>query len=201
MIPPLCTRRFVRCVQMFFALFCAIACCCTASRVAQYTYDVRLLADADDKFDHKKFAEALKIYQDLVTSPSYSRTASAKQALFKIGYLNIYSDNPKADPKAALAAFNSFRVRYPDDKLVGEVSTFAKMLVVLRSFEDQYDETTARMRHFQYKSAIANGSLDTLLESIQRCSTERDSLDTERSALLKKINELEQTIVKMEKTR
>jgi hypothetical protein len=48
---------------------------------------------------------------------------------------------------------------------------------------------------------MASGSLDTLLESIQRCSTERDSLDVEKSALLKRISELEETIVKMEKTR
>ncbi len=188
-------------IRILLALACVIACGCAAGRAAQYTYERRLLAEADDLFDKKSYPEALKIYQDLASSPSYSQTASAKQALYRIGYINIYYDNPKADPKAALDAFNSFRVRYPDDKLIGEVNTLTKILVVLKSFEDQYDETTARIRRLQSKTATASGSLDTLLESIQRCSTERDSLDVEKSALLKRISELEETIVKMEKTR
>jgi hypothetical protein len=188
-------------IRILLALAFVIACGCAASRASQYTYDRRLLAEADDHFDKKRYPEALKIYQDLASSPAYSQTASAKQALYKIGYINIYYDNPKADPRAALDAFNSFRARYPDDKLIGEVNTLTKILVVLKGFEDQYDETSARIRRLQTKTAMASGSLDTLLESIQRCSTERDSLDMEKSALLKKISELEQTIVKMEKTR
>lgn len=188
-------------IRLVLALSCAAACGCAANRVAQFTYERRLLSGAEEKFAQKQYAEALRIYQELVTSPSYSQTPSAKQALFRIGYLNIYYDNPKADPKMALEAFNSFRVRYPDDNLIGEVNTFMKILVVLKSFEQQYDETTARMKRLQTKSAATNGSLDSLLESVQRCSTERDSLDIERTALLKRINDLEQTIVKMEKTK
>jgi hypothetical protein len=174
---------------------------CAASNVAQYTYDKRLLADAESKFENKHYQEALKIYQELVTSPAYSQLPTAKLALYRIGYINIYYDNPKADPKAALEAFNSFKVRYPEDKYIGEINTIAKILVVLKSFEEQYDATTARMKKLQNKTAIESGSLDTLLVTIQRCSTERDSLDLERTLLVKKIVELEQTIVKMEKTR
>jgi hypothetical protein len=185
--------------------FCVIAgvllCGCAASNVAQYTYDKRLLADAEAKFENKRYPEALKIYQQLVTLPAYSESPSSKLALYRIGYINIYYDNPKADPKAALEAFNSYKVRYPEDKYIGEINTITKILVVLKSFEEQYDATTARMKKLQNKTAIESGSLDTLLETIQRCSTERDSLSLERTLLVKKIVELEQTIVKMEKTR
>jgi hypothetical protein len=184
---------------------CVIAgvllCGCAANNVAQYTYDKRLLADAEAKFENKHYPEALKIYQELVTSPAYSQLPTARLALYRIGYINIYYDNPKADPRAALDAFNSYKVRYPEDKYIGEINTIAKILVVLKSFEEQYDATTARMKKLQNKTAIESGSLDTLLETIQRCSTERDSLDLERTLLVKKIVELEQTIVKMEKTR
>jgi hypothetical protein len=193
--------------HLFMAAFrlCVIAgvflCGCAAKNVVQYTYDKHLLADAEAKFENKYYSDALKIYQELVTSPTYSQTPSAKLALYRIGYINIYYDNPKADPKAALDAFISFKERYPDDKHIGEINTIAKILVVLKSFEEQYDATTARMKKLQNKTTIASGSLDTLLETIQRCSTERDSLDLERTLLVKKIVELEQTIVKMEKTR
>lgn len=193
--------HLVRAVFRLCVIAAVFLCGCAASNVAQYTYDKRLLADAEAKFENKRYPEALKIYQELVTSPAYSESPSAKLALYRIGYINIYYDNPKANPKAALEAFNSYKVRYPEDKYIGEINTIAKILVVLKSFEEQYDATTARMKKLQNKTAIESGSLDTLLETIQRCSTERDSLDLERTLLVKKIVELEQTIVKMEKTR
>jgi outer membrane protein assembly factor BamD (BamD/ComL family) len=174
---------------------------CASSNVASYTYDRSLLTVADAKFEKKRYSEALKIYQELAFSPDYAQSISAKQALYRIGYLNIYFDNPKADPKAALEAFNTFKLRYPNDKLSGDVTTWIKILVVLKSFEDQYDEMTFRVRRLQSKSAVTTGSLDTLIEAVQHCSVERDSLSSEKSSLLKKISELEQTIVKMEKSR
>ncbi|HUI93917.1 MAG TPA: hypothetical protein VLX68_16860 [Chitinivibrionales bacterium] len=185
--------------------FCVVAalffCGCAASSHAQYTYEKRLLAEAESKFEDKRYPEALKLYEELANSPAYAETDAARVALYRIGYINIYYDNPKANPKASLEAFNSFKARYPEDKYTGEVNTIVKILVVLKSFEDQYDATTARMKKLQNKTAIESGSLDTLLETIQRCSAERDSLDLERAMMVKKIVELEQTIVKMEKTR
>jgi hypothetical protein len=194
-------RRFPAALRLCVAAGVVFLLGCAASRVTHYTNDKRQLTEAEAKFENKRYTEALKIYQELVTSPAYSETPSAKLALYRIGYINIYYDNPKADPKAALEAFTSYKTRYPDDKALGEINTIAKILVVLKSFQDQYDATTTRMKKLQNKTAIASGSLDTLLETIQRCSSERDSLDLERSVLVKKIVDLEQTIVKMEKTR
>jgi hypothetical protein len=176
-------------------------CFCASSAVSTYTYDKSLLTVADAKFDKKHYAEALKIYQELAYSPDYAQMNSARLALYRIGYLNVYYDNPKADPKSALEAFNTFKLRYPHDKLIGDVTTWIKILVVLKSFEDQYDETLSRMKRIQSKSAVTSGSLDTMFDAFQHCATERDSLGSERSMLLRKIAELEQTIVKMEKSR
>jgi outer membrane protein assembly factor BamD (BamD/ComL family) len=185
-------------------LFLSLGVClfgCASSTVSSYTYDRSLLTVADAKFEKKNYSEALKIYQELAYSPDYAQSNSARQALYKIGYLNLYFDNPKADPKAALDAFNTFKLRYPRDKLIGDVTTWIKILVVLKSFEDQYDEITVRIKRLQNKSAVTTISLDTLIDAFQHCSIERDSLDSEKSSLLKKIAELEQTIVKMEKSR
>jgi hypothetical protein len=174
---------------------------CASSTISSYTYDRSLLTVADTKFEKKQYSEALKIYQELAYSPDYAQSNSAKLALYRIGYLNMYYDNSKADPKAALDAFNTFKLRYPRDKLIGDVTTWIKILVVLKSFEDQYDEILSRMKRVQNKSAVTTGSLDTLFDAFQRCTAERDTLDSEKSTLLKKIEELEQTIVKMEKSR
>lgn len=198
--------RLRRGVPAYAAAFCCAVCTALlymgcAAHAVQYTYDKRLLADAESSFENKNYADALKIYQELASSPTYSRSEAAKTALFRIGYINIFYDNPKADPKAALDALNSFRARFPGDKREGEVNTLTKLLVVLKGFEDQYDETTSRMRKLQSKTGTAVGDLDSLLETMQRCSAERDTLGMEKTALLKKIGELEQTIVKMEKSK
>lgn len=174
---------------------------CAASKVGTYTYDKKLLAEAEEKFDKKHYADALKVYQKLTTSDAFANSAAAKLALYRTGYINMYYDNPKTDPKAALDAFNTFKQQYPDDKLSGEVNTWISILVVLRSYEELYNETFARMKKLQNKTVVTSGSLDTLIESFQRCSAEKDSLDNEKAQLQKKIADLEQTIVKMEKTR
>jgi len=192
-------RALLLCTIGILDLVCLLG--CASSTVTSYTYDRSLLTVADAKFEKKRYAEALQVYQELAYSPDYAQSNSAKLALYKIGYLNIYFDNPKANPKAALEAFNTFKLRYPRDKLIGDVTTWIKILVVLKSFEDQFDEITFRMKRLQSKSAVTTGSLDTLIESFQHCSAERDSLDSEKSTFLKKIAELEQTIVKMEKSR
>jgi hypothetical protein len=174
---------------------------CAASKVGTFTYDKRLLAEAEEKFEKRHYADALKTYQKLASSAEFANSAAAKTALYRTGYISMYYDNPKADPKAALAAFNTFKTRYPDDKLIGDVNTWISILVVLRSYEELYDETYVRMKKLQSKTAVTSGSLDTLIESFQRCSAEKDSLGAEKTVLLKKITELEQTIVKMEKTK
>jgi hypothetical protein len=184
----------------FVASLLPVLLCVCASSTA-YTYDKSLLTVADAKFEKKQYSEALKIYHELAYSPDYAQLNSAKLALYRIAYLNIYFDNPQADPKAALDAFNTFKLRYPHDKLIGDVTTWIKILVVLKSFEEQYDGMAARVKRLQSKSAVASGSLDTMYDELQHCTTERDTLSLEKSALLKKIEELEQTIVKMEKSK
>ena len=194
--------RHFRSVRSYLTLLCGVMLLgCAASKVGTYTYDKKLLAEAEDKFEKKRYTDAIKVYQKLATSPAFANTPTAKLALYRMGYINMYYDNSKADPKAALEAFNTFKQRYADDKLLGEVNTWISILVVLRSYEELYNDTYERMKKLQSKTAVTSGSLDSLIESSQRCSAEKDSLDGEKAQLLKKIAELEQTIVKMEKTR
>jgi len=200
-LPKAISLKSVALVACFACIGITLYGCASSNTVAQYTYDKRLLTAAESKFDKRQYADALKIYNEIAFSPDYSQSSSAKIALYRIGYINIYFDNPKADPKAALEAFNTFKLRYPRDKLIGDVTTWIKLLVVLKSFEDQYDDITFRVKRLQNKSAVATGSLDTLIESLQRCSAENDSLGSTKTSLVKKIAELEQTIVKMEKSR
>jgi len=65
-MPSRTTALVTSVLRFTVVLACITVCGCAANRVAQYTYERRLLADADEKFDQKRYAEALKIYQELV---------------------------------------------------------------------------------------------------------------------------------------
>jgi outer membrane protein assembly factor BamD (BamD/ComL family) len=162
-----------------------------------YTFDKKLLADADGKCKQKSYAEALKTYEEIVKT--FPQTTSARIALYKVGFVNIYYDNPLSDWNAALSAFKLFQKNYPDDPRVDEVNTWIRVLVAMESFSSQYGETSARIKSLMNKSTEVSGNYETLLEAIQKCSSDKDSLDNEKNALNQKIKELEQTILKIEK--
>jgi len=61
------------------------------------------------------------------------------------------------------------------------------------------EKTSARIKSLMNKSTEVSGNYETLLEAIQKCSGDKDSLDNEKNALNQKIKELEQTILKIEK--
>jgi outer membrane protein assembly factor BamD (BamD/ComL family) len=187
----------------FQRLFCIVALVllmapgCSPVTTTQYTFDKKLLADADGKCKQKSYAEALKTYDEIVKT--FPQTSSARTALFKVGFVNIYYDNPLSDWNAAITAFKLFQKNYPDDPRIEEVNTWIRVLVAMESFSAQYGETSARIKSLMNKSTEVSGNYETLLEAIQKCSSDKDSLDNEKNALNQKIKELEQTILKIEK--
>jgi outer membrane protein assembly factor BamD (BamD/ComL family) len=190
------TFSFFRAI--FLSAFLAlIASGCSHVTTTQYTFDKKLLAEADGKCKLKSYAEALKTYSEIVKT--FPQTSSARIALFKVGFVNIYYDNPLADWSAALTAFKLFQKYYPDDPRAEEVNTWIRVLVAMESFSAQYGETSERVKSLMNKSTVVSGNYETLLEAIQKCSFDKDSLDNEKNALNQKIKALEQTILKIEK--
>jgi outer membrane protein assembly factor BamD (BamD/ComL family) len=184
-----------------FALFAALMAVsiagCSHAVVSRYSFDKQILTEADDKFKEKDYAEALRKYDDIVKR--FPRSASARSALFRIGYLNIYYDNPQADWSTALSTFRQFQKDYSDDPRIDEVNTWIRILVAMQSFATQYGESSVRIQKLKNKSIERSENVEQLLEEIQRCATEKDSLVLEKNALSQKIKELEATILKIEK--
>jgi outer membrane protein assembly factor BamD (BamD/ComL family) len=190
-------RTLFRCAFLWscFAAVALLLCAPTATKL--YTFDTDLLAKADGKFKQRKYAEALTQYKDIITR--LPKSVSAPTALYKIGFTNIYFDNPQPDWTAALKAFRLFQKQYGNDPKIDEVNTWIRILVVMESFAAQYGESSARTQKWKNKTLERNETVEQLREEFLRCSFEKDSLNLEKNALVQKIKELEATILKIEK--
>ena len=189
--------RFAQCIVLL-TLFSLWSCSPGAkSYYRTYTFDKQLLADADGKFKQRKYSEAITQYDDIVKQ--FPRTESARIALFKIGFANIYYDNQQPDWSAALKAFRLFQKQYDDDLKIEEVNTWIRILVAMESFTAQYGESLARIKKLKTTTLEKSESVEQLREEFLRCSFEKDSLNLEKNALTQKIKELESTILKIEK--
>jgi outer membrane protein assembly factor BamD (BamD/ComL family) len=162
-----------------------------------YTFDKQILAEAEGKLKERKYTEALAKYNEIVKT--FPRTASARIALYKIGFVNIYYENPQADWSAALNAFRLFQKQYGDDAKIDEVNTWIRILVAMESFAAQYGESSQRIQKLKTKTQKNIESVEQLREEFLKCSFEKDSLNLEKNALIQKIKELEATILKIEK--
>jgi|WetSurMetagenome_2_1015567.scaffolds.fasta_scaffold201422_2 outer membrane protein assembly factor BamD (BamD/ComL family) len=170
---------------------------CAQVHVAPYVIDKKKLTDANDILKEKKYPEALARFEDIVKT--FPKSESARIALYKIGFINIYYDNPQADWSAALKAFRLFQKQYGDDPKIDEVNTWIRILVAMETFAAQYGESSQRIQKLKNKSLEKTESVEQLREEFLRCSFEKDSLNLEKNALLQKIKELEATILKIEK--
>ena len=164
-----------------------------------YTFDKQLLDKADEKFKQRNYAEALDKYAEIVKT--FPKSTSARSALYKIGFTNLYFDNPQADWMAALKAFRLFQKKFGNDPKIEEVNTWIRILVAMESFAAQYGESSQRIQKLKTKTLEKSESVEQLREEFLRCTFEKDSLNLEKNALIQKIKELEATILKIEKTK
>jgi outer membrane protein assembly factor BamD (BamD/ComL family) len=162
-----------------------------------YSFDMGMLAEADVQFKSKNYSQALKQYDEIVRT--YPRTASARTALYKIGFIYLYYENPQADWTMALKTFRQFQKEYMDDQHIDEVNTWIRILTSMESFAAKYGESSAKIQKLKTKSLERSESIEQLREEFLRCSFEKDSLNLEKNALIQKIRELEATILKIEK--
>jgi outer membrane protein assembly factor BamD (BamD/ComL family) len=193
------SHRAAGVLTALFIILLTIAGCSSRVATQQYTFDKQLLAEADGKFREKNYPEALAKYGEIVKS--FPHSLSARTALYRIGYINIYFDNNQADWAVALKAFKLFQTSYPDDPKINDVNTWIRILISMDSFASQYSETTTRLQKMKNTTIETNENVDQLGDELHRCQAEKDSLNVGKNALVQKIKELEATILKIEKAR
>ncbi|MDD5674603.1 MAG: outer membrane protein assembly factor BamD [Chitinivibrionales bacterium] len=165
--------------------------CAGQSKLNMVTYDQQLLGEAERAFGQKRFSDAAKLYAQI--RDSYGKTQSASVAQYKLGLLYLFYDNPDADWKAALVEFKRFASSYPQDDRIDEVNSWIRVLVAMESFEAQFELNSARIRALKNRRNTASENTDAMMEALQHCIMEKDSLSRQVTKLENLIQVLEKT--------
>jgi outer membrane protein assembly factor BamD (BamD/ComL family) len=158
-------------------------------------FEQRMLNEADSMFHAGNYENAKLKYTRIRDSGPQSEPARSAQ--FNLGYINIYYQNPSANPEAALREFKLFAALYPEDFRIGEVNSWIRLIVVMQSFKKGYQDTISKIEQQikdkdQQLNQARRVNIDIVTESLRTCYEARDSLN-------RKVNELENVIVDLER--
>jgi outer membrane protein assembly factor BamD (BamD/ComL family) len=153
-----------------------------------------VLAQADSLFDSGKFNEATAAYQKVCAA--IPRSAAARTALIAIAYSNVFYKNPNGNWNAALEAFNLFNTSYPHDNRISEVRSWIRVLSVIKSIDNELELATHQVKRLAQDKNAAQESKRYYLDSI--AGILKDATKS-RDSLFKKNQDLENTIIDLEK--
>jgi outer membrane protein assembly factor BamD (BamD/ComL family) len=176
------------------ALAAAFLAGCSSQMV---TFDSKLLIEADSLYRSGNYEYAKTRYAKVRSEFPTSRAGA--QAQYMLGYINLYYDNPFASWDAALKEFKTFAAQYPNHELIPQVNSWIRMLVVLQSFKRQYDVSSAEVSSLEKELLDKQQSshpqkieakYEVLMEAVQRCYADKDSLASRIRVLEEVIDKL-----------
>lgn len=158
------------------------------------TYPEQLLNEADSLFRAGNYEFAKIRYTKI--RDNYPGSPAAPRAQYNLGYINVYYKNPFANWDGALREFKRFAAQYGSHELVDNVNSWIRILVVLQSFKQQYDQNNDKIASLLKKEEIvkeqnSGASYEVLLDAVRNCYSEKDTL-------LKRIQVLNEVIESIE---
>lgn len=157
-----------------------------------YTMEKKMLVTADSLFGAENY-ELAKIQYTKIRD-EFPQTAAGAMAQYKLGYINIYFDNPFADYRAAQREFKRFLTDYPEDKRIDLIKNWVRLLTVFEDFDREYHKGYSKMQQLDSKEKEILDNFGTLQDAYFRCEAQNDSLQ-------KHIQKLEGIIQYIEKGR
>jgi len=146
------------------------------------------LMHADSLFRTDNFELAKVEYTKIRDNCDIQIIASSAQ--YRLGYLNIYYDNPFADYEAALREFTLFQSLYPNDDKIDLVRNWIRILTVLQSFARDYNSSSQQMEKIDERRKNIFNDYKTLQDAYLSCDATRDSLKNEIKVLQGLIDKL-----------
>ncbi len=166
--------------------------CTSGQKIVRVGYGMRQLSEADSLFNTGNYELAklkyLKI-RDTNKNPSIKATAQ-----YKLGYVNIYYENPFADYEAALREFKRFASLYPNDERIEMVNNWIRLLTAIKNFDTGFQGNISKLKNAQNRQQDIEKNYTTLQDAYLNCEVIKDSLINRIKVLegvIKKLGEIE----------
>jgi tetratricopeptide (TPR) repeat protein len=127
--------------------------------------------EADLLFQSGNYALAKKKYMEIRDNSRQKAVVALAQ--YKLGYINIYHNNPFADYDEALREFKLFLQKYDNNKLAENAKSWVKIITVLQNTKKSYDNTNEALRKKEQKMS---NNYFVLEDSLSRYQAIKDSL-------------------------
>lgn len=164
--------------------------CAANTAVSQVSFDMRLMNNADSTFRAGNYEKAKQKYLQ-VTDKGQSENARAL-AQFKLGYLNVYYENPFADYNMALKEFRKFVKKYPSHSKCSEANNFIRIIDQLNKVNEISKENKSLVSGLSDKHNDLVNNLLGMQKAYLRSNAQVDSLK-------KRIKVLEAVIEEVDK--
>lgn len=164
--------------------------CAPSTTIVRYSHFRRQLVHADSLFRTGNYEIAKMDYtniRDKCKEPEIAATAQ-----YRLGYINVYYDNPFADYEAALREFRRFQSMYPRHEKMEQVQNWIRMLTVLTNFSRDFNGNSRELKNLDTQREDIIKNYTTLQEAYLRCDAIRDSLSNEVKALERLIIRLQE---------
>ena len=169
---------------------------CAANKAASNIgHDIGLMHVADSVFDAGNYQGAKSLYSEIKKSGKSPGLRALAQ--YKIGYLNIYYENPFANYEEALVQFKEFVRDNPTHSRVGEANNYIRILsslqrisIIAEEAKNIPKENTSEVEDNKKQDELINNLLG-LQRAYLKCNSRSDSLSKKITILESVIDELE----------
>lgn len=164
--------------------------CAANTAVSQVSFDMRLMNRADSTFEAGNYEKAKQQLLQIVEK-GQSKMARAL-AQFKLGYLNVYYENPFADYELALTEFRKFVKEYPNHSKIDEANNYIRILDRMNQINQISQENKSKVSGLSDKHSDMVNNLLGMQKAYLKSNSQIDSLK-------KRIRVLEAVIEEVDK--
>ena len=144
---------------------------CSSSKVVKGDGVGSVFDEADLLFESGNYELAKKKYMEIRDNARQKTIVALAQ--YKLGYINIYHDNPFADYEEALKEFTLFLAKYDNNNLAESAKNWIKIITSMLNAQKRYNDASESLSKTEQK---LTDNFTLLEDSLSVYQAERDSL-------------------------
>lgn len=144
---------------------------CSSNKLVMGGSHGSVFDEADLLFESGNYELAKKKYMEIRDNARQKTVVALAQ--YKLGYINIYHDNPFADYDEALKEFKLFLAKYNNNSLAENAKNWVKIITSLLNIKKSYNNTSETLLKTEQK---LTDNFSLIEDSLSLYQSKKDSL-------------------------